>query len=873
MAETNAERKKRRVVPNTVTPLSGAVELEPSLPPSVKQGAGFFRPDPATSVVSEFGRGVESGTEAVEGLAQGFAGAVAGAAGFEQEAQDRLVKAEERQAAQQINPPRIERVQDVHNIKDAADFVAGIAGKQGVIFAPIIGAAAAGAVASPLLPIGATAAAATGAVGAGIGLETGDAFTNIVGDPESVENLGVQGASLLSLGSGAVAGSLEAVPALAGLKRVGLLKPFQRAVKGNLITRFGTGAASQSAIEAGTEAAQTIVQRTAAKFANENRQILGDEGIDELINSAVSGAIFGAGVGGITGAASGLLSDPGTVDDQVNLEESLDELDAVGGRSTDIEAEIDRLGEDGQFIRDARARSAESRVFDEPEQVIGELTELSLAEGGLKERKLVDTVLAAVRELENPVSQLPGILADAGVPADQVDLATAGLIERSSVQEEEFLQDLADQRGQKLKDFVDAPRTDPDTGEAINTGFSELFITRRHILRNKNGKLGFVPQGKPGQQNALNSMLANLEKDFPDLTFSSVNLGDALFNELEPGVQNDKEESTRILLEIATEKLAEEGLNVEGLTELDPDNPRAFLNQWKAIEREEISASLTGRDELRLTDTDIRGIGLSAVVTPAKEGTRGKPGEERVAVKKPSVSVIQRKPRPIVRKGKPKAAFDFVVGVPVKKRIPGKLTKDGEILLSEAQEELENVQRSIDEVESFRDPLQDLEVRTQDEVDDFNALTEQARGLVEQETAIQKRIDKLSKGDATKDVIENQTVDAIALTNKMLTKLGHEGRRTPAVVADAFLNGLAALGQRGINIDINLIPKDTVISSFKGKDITFGEAMATGKARIQARIDSFRSEMRQLKDRIVVIQRDLSRDDIDADTKRKMKFI
>jgi len=139
---TNAERKKRRVVPNTVTPLSGAVDIEPSLPPSVKQGAGFFRPDPSTSVISEFGRGVGSGAKTVEGLAQGFTGAVAGAAGFEEEAQKRLGLAEERQQAATVNAPRIERVQDVHNIKDAADFVAGIAGKQGVIFAPIVGASA-----------------------------------------------------------------------------------------------------------------------------------------------------------------------------------------------------------------------------------------------------------------------------------------------------------------------------------------------------------------------------------------------------------------------------------------------------------------------------------------------------------------------------------------------------------------------------------------------------------------------------------------------------------------------------------------------------------------------------------------------------------
>lgn len=788
MAETNAQRKKRRVVPNTPED----VPVGPALPLNVVPAA---TPPPAptpqrapnlrdTGVVPEFARGVESGIETVQGLRQGFTGAVAGAAGFEDEAQRRLALSEERQTAAQLNAPRIERVQDVTNIRDAADFVAGIAGKQGIIFAPIIAGGLAGA-STRILPavasrVSPAVAAGGGAIGVGAGLEAGDAFTNIVGDPESVENLGVQGASALALGTGAVSGSVEAVPALFALRRIGLLKPFQRAVRRNLAQRIGTGAAAQSAIEGGTEAVQTVIQRTAAKFANENREILGDEGIDELINATVTGAIFGAGVGGITGAV-GPGPQQGSIEDQVDLEETLDELDAAGGRSSDIEAELDELGDAGTDIRDARARFAESRIFDEPEAVIGELTETSLREGGLRERKLVDQVLAAVRELENPVSQLPGILIDAGVDPAQADTLTAGLIERSNVQEEEFLQDVADQRGGKLQDVVDAPRFDPDTGEVISTGFQELFVTQRHILRNRNGKLGFVPPTNPEQENALRTMLANLESDFPDITFESVGLGDAIFNELDPNVRSDKEESTRILLDVATEKLNEAGFNAANVTELDPANPRAFLNQFRAIRKDVVDASLTGRDQLRLTDSDIRGITTQATVTPATKGT----------------AVVQKKPRPIVTKRKPTGKSDFVAQVPGKKKTP----------------------------------------------------------------------------EGTVDVVNDETVDAIALTNKMLTKLKLEGKRTPAVIADAFFNGLAALAQRGIVVDTVTISPDTVVASLFGKDLTFGEITKSGAARIRARINSFKGEVRRLKDEIVSIQRRLQSQEIGPEARRKLRFI
>ena len=783
---TNAERKKRRVIPNleapalplSVVPLRDIPDVPSRQVPARPIDQGPTEPPvspDASGVLSEVGRGVESGRAALRGLGEGFVGAVRGAVGDEEGAQRQLVLAEAAQEEAARTAPTIERVQDVRlgepgGFERASRFVAGIAGKQGVIFAPIIGAAAAGAIASPLLPIGATAAAATGAIGTGIGLETGDAFTNIVGDPESVENLGVQGASLLSIGTGAVSGSFEAVPALVGLKRIGLLKPFQRAVRASLLKRFTTGAASQSAIEAGTEAAQTIVQRTAAKFANENREILGEEGVDELINSAVAGAIFGGGVGAITGAVGGRISEPGTVEDQVDLEETLDELDTAGGRSSDIEDEIDRLGEAGQDIRDARLRPSQRLVSEDPVGVIQDTLRVVQEEGQLPSFQSMGRLLAAIRELENPDVQLVNILRDAGM--DESIAAT--LIDRAGGQEIESAQDLATAPSESIL----------EDGE-VSQNFQELHSTRNFILRNANGKLGFIPSRIEGEANSLDRTVAALESDFPDIIFDKVGLGDAIVEDLDKQVRNNPEDLNRILNDVAAQKIVEPGFNAERFGEPDPADPLAFLNRFSAIRRTQVDTSLTGVDELRLTDRDVFGGALKATVTPSKTG----------------VSVRQPVQKPLVADRKAKGASDVVVQVPTKEVSVGEDNKP-----------------------------------------------------------------------VTQTVLKGRTLDAVRLTNLMLTRLGLEGPRTVDVVANAFFNGLAGLGGRGIVVDTSLFPSSLVVSKKGGKDITYGEITLKGAGRIRARITAFKAEEKRLQQEIQDNIRKLGATE-DPNVARRLRFI
>ena len=890
MAETNEQRKKRRVVSNPAGPALPPSVVPRVVPPTVPReipaagirqvvapseppvGANQGGPPNLKdrSLGKEFGRSVESGVQTLRGLSEGFQGAVKGTFGDEEGALRHAARAEANFEVAGEDAPQIERVQDVRlgeegGLGRAAQYVAGVAGKQGIIFAPILAAAAVGSVAAPLVGGSAVVGGAIGAVGTGIGLETGGTFADIANDPESIENLGVQGVSALSLGSGTVGGSLELVPGLSVLKRVGLLKPFQRAVRRNLGQRVARGALTQAAVEGGTEAAQTIVQRTAAKFANENREILGEEGLDELLNATVAGAIFGAGIGGITGIPGGKAHEPGSVEDQVDLEETLDILDETGGRSSDVEADIDDLGEFGQEIRDARVRPSDSQVFEDPVGMIDHLLRTAQTEGNLTER-MQESLYIAVRELEQPEQQLLSLLERNGYTPEQAETIALEVLTRADEQEIETIEDLATSPGQDVNiDDVD-PSEDAENFDQFDEGFQHLHLTRNHIFRSRNGKLGLLPavnisaedaqnriheleqeilseagdaeqiqamrdeldaqlaqqesqttEGVEqkntllqaarsqvahvenlqaqleaarkdlkavGRQNVLEKNVAQLGKDFPDIEFDTVGLGDAVAEELGPQVRNDPERLNRALLNIANEKRNEAGYKVESTGELNENDPLEFLNRWKVIRRTVADTSLTGADQLRLTNFEIRGGSTTGgFVTTTEAG---------------ETAVQQPKGKNIVADRKPVGEADFVVVTKQKKKDP-----------------------------------------------------------------------------KTKEVVEvdgNETVDAVALTNAMLSKLKTEGFRSVDDIANAFFNGLAALGNLGIQVDTSKISDDTVVYKKGGRDVSYGEVSKKGASRIRARLRGLKAEERRLKDEIVSINQRLPKTG-SKEKQRRMNFL
>ena len=74
-------------------------------------------------------------------------------------------------------------------------------------------------------------------------------------------------------------------------------------------------------MEGGTEAAQEVIAQIAGKLANENREILGEEGVKAVFDSFVAGVIVGGPLGGLGGIAR---PQSGSLEDQLEVEDALD---------------------------------------------------------------------------------------------------------------------------------------------------------------------------------------------------------------------------------------------------------------------------------------------------------------------------------------------------------------------------------------------------------------------------------------------------------------------------------------------------------------------------------------------------------------------
>ena len=65
--------------------------------------------------------------------------------------------------------------------------------------------------------------------------------------------------------------------------------------------------AKQAAAEGGTEGLQTIVERAAVQWVDENKKVFSPDGWKEIINATAAGAVVGGGVGGVAKAGEGVM--------------------------------------------------------------------------------------------------------------------------------------------------------------------------------------------------------------------------------------------------------------------------------------------------------------------------------------------------------------------------------------------------------------------------------------------------------------------------------------------------------------------------------------------------------------------------------------
>jgi len=364
--------------------------------------------DPRTGLVpvrqNEFQKGLRSGLNQVSSITSGLEGAAQAFVGDNEAADAAVMESQRFQEEAQQFGPNIQTVDDVHDIDSFTDWAIGALGQQLPIMGSMLlggptGMGVKGAVraALPKAALPTTAAAGTaGMVTGASALETGSIFPELQSDPHIRDTTTPRERALTSLGFGTVAGSLEALPFIGLTKRFGVDKAATGAIRKSVGSAIAKGTLTQAALEAGTEGAQTVVERGAHKFLNENADIFSEEGLAEMRNAIATGGLLGGSIGGFGGAVQGVLNkgadnidtfsdtiDGLEISDQLGgakIRNTLDQLRTRFSDRPEVMAEIDTFSNEDMQDPDVRKQALK---FSQA------LSEISTTEDVLKERGIL----------------------------------------------------------------------------------------------------------------------------------------------------------------------------------------------------------------------------------------------------------------------------------------------------------------------------------------------------------------------------------------------------------------------------------------------------------------------------------------------------
>jgi len=427
---------------------------------------------PAAQSKSQFQKGLRSGMEQLSSISSGVEGAAQAFAGDNEAADAAVMESQKFQERAQQFGPRIQNVDEVNDIDAFTDWAVGAIGQQIPIMASMVvggpaGVGVRGAVraALPKAALPSTAAAATtGMVTSASGLETGSIFPELQSDMSIRETTTPRERAVTALGFGTVAGSLEALPFIGITKRFGVDKAATGAIKKSVGKAISKGAITQGALEAGTEGAQTIVERAAHKFLNDNADIFTEEGLSEMRNAIAAGGLLGGGIGGFGGAIQGAM------------QEGSDSFDAIGQQISDMEIG-DQLG--GARVKNTLSQlrtrfEGRQGVTDEIDAVLGDdLQDPDVQKQAIK----FSQALSEISTTEDVLGER-GLLGDTGEQMNDV-LTISEYARDPELIDTDVLEELDKRYGSdqgSVFDIIDdiRDRFDPEfkeAGEAAITGF------------------------------------------------------------------------------------------------------------------------------------------------------------------------------------------------------------------------------------------------------------------------------------------------------------------------------------------------------------------------------------------------------------------
>lgn len=164
--------------------------------------------------------------------------------------------------------------------------------------------------------------AAVGGAAAGVGMQTSMA-PDIVLDPEG-EGTVQSRAAVAAIGALAT-GSLEALPVMRLLGRY-TGGEATKAITGGVVSRMAQQAGRQGLTEASTEVMQTMGEKIAHNYVNENVQVLGPEAYGDYLNAAAGGFFGGAVFGAPAGIRGGGTKSPAYAPMRARIESIMDSI-------------------------------------------------------------------------------------------------------------------------------------------------------------------------------------------------------------------------------------------------------------------------------------------------------------------------------------------------------------------------------------------------------------------------------------------------------------------------------------------------------------------------------------------------------------------
>jgi DNA repair protein RadC len=268
----------------------------------------------------EITKGVISGVDQLQAIGGGLVSMVGDVVGVDS-LRDWGIETYKRNIEEaKVNEARIGRYEDIENIGDAFDYVMHGIGSALPMFVPSMVSGGVGAIAarkaaeagvkkflservSKSVATGLTEKAAAklaaqqgskyaayglgAGVGVGsVGLETGSIFGKIQAETGEFR-------SGVAVSHGAIAGVLDALPIGRVLNRLGVGQQAKQQIAGEIQDGATSYIGKQILAEAGTEGIQTIIERHAVKWVDNNKAVFTPEGWSEIINATLLGGVAG----------------------------------------------------------------------------------------------------------------------------------------------------------------------------------------------------------------------------------------------------------------------------------------------------------------------------------------------------------------------------------------------------------------------------------------------------------------------------------------------------------------------------------------------------------------------------------------------------